>query len=316
MQCEKHTKSGKLLEVDFYPVWADGRKMPTRSPKTKPSSKAKEKYNKNQALKNFVRMICANFDNTDYLLHITYIPALAPQTEEEARRDITNYYRRVKRKRESKLKELEKKLKSAKGALSNTPDNIFLQESIFDLKKQIKKLKSPFKFAYTIEEQIYKTGIHKGKSNWHFHIFATGGLPDTTLENMWGKGLRCNCDNYQPEKFGPETAAKYLMKDPRGVKKYAHSKNMDKPIEVYKKAGSVSRSQVERMARLRNDDAEYWERKYKGYRFIRCFPRFNEYNGNWYVSVIMYRASDCEEIPKWNMQKWFDEEIAEGGGYG
>ena len=51
MNREKRTYSGKLLDVDFYPVFSDGRRMPSRKPKTKPSTAEQEKYNRNKAVR-------------------------------------------------------------------------------------------------------------------------------------------------------------------------------------------------------------------------------------------------------------------------
>ena len=63
------------------------------------------------------------------------------------------------------------------------------------------------------------------------------------------------------------------------------------------------------MAKLRVDDREYWERRYKGYRFLRCFARFNKYNGHWYVSAIMYKADKNELLPDWKVgeDEWMSE---------
>ena len=103
MQREKHIKSGRLLEVDFYPVFADGRRMPTRAPKTKRSTAEQEKYNKKKAIKNFVRKVNANFFTGDVFMHPTYEPGNAPYTVTDAKRDIANLFRRVKTKRKSEL---------------------------------------------------------------------------------------------------------------------------------------------------------------------------------------------------------------------
>ena len=46
---EKRTIAGPLLEVDIYPVWDDGRRIPERAPKTKPTTEAQRKYNEEQA---------------------------------------------------------------------------------------------------------------------------------------------------------------------------------------------------------------------------------------------------------------------------
>ncbi len=62
MNREKRTYSGKLLDVDFYPVFSDGRRMPSRKPKTKPSTAEQEKYNRNKAVREFCRIVNANFD--------------------------------------------------------------------------------------------------------------------------------------------------------------------------------------------------------------------------------------------------------------
>ena len=68
------------------------------------------------------------------------------------------------------------------------------------------------------------------------------------------------------------------------------------------KDGKISRLGVERLAALRVDDAEYWERRYKGYRFLRCYSRFNPFNGQWYVSAVLYRTNG--DPPKWEEEEW------------
>lgn len=301
MQREKNTYSGPLLEADFYPIFEDGRRIPTRAPKTKPSTEAQKKYNHTQKIKKFVRKVNANFDTTDYWLHPTYRPKDAPQSEEELRRNIRNYFRRVKTMRASEAKRLRADLIAAESAAEKLPDNKFLVSSIDDLKARIKKLEAPFKTAYTIEEVKYQRGIYAGRSNWHCHIFLTGGIDNKTLERMWSDGARVNCNNYQPDKFGPEAAATYMCKDPRGKKSFSCSKNLTKPEEECKD-GVLSRGDVALMATQRVDDRAYWENQYKGYRFLRCYSRFNEYNGHWYVSVIMYKADI--DAPQWQADEW------------
>lgn len=61
MNREKRTYSGKLLDVDFYPVFSDGRRIPSKAPKTKRSTEEQEKYNHNKAVREFVRKANANF---------------------------------------------------------------------------------------------------------------------------------------------------------------------------------------------------------------------------------------------------------------
>ena len=293
MEREKKTISGRLLEADFYPVWENGSKMPVRPSGTKESSEAQKKYNNNMAIKRAVRLINANFDNEDLLLTYTYEQKFAPSTIEEASRDMDNYKRRIKTRRASELKRIEKLLKT-------DPQNK-------KYRALLKKLKAPFKYYYTIEEVIYKTGSLKGQKNYHVHLFMTGGLDRDTVEAMWGKSVRVNARRFRPEVFGPEAAARYISKDPQGRKRFRHSQNLVQP-ETRVKDGHISSRTVERMAKQLVDDKEYWERRYKGYRFLRCFSRFNKYNGHWYVSVVMYKADSDGLLPDWKIEgdDWMD----------
>lgn len=288
---EKKTASGPLLEVDFFPIWEDGRKKPFRDPKKKISTAAQKKYNDLQMQKKVVRDINANFDEGDILMSPTYEPSKAPQSYEEVYRDADNYIRRVKRKRAKELKRIKK-------LLELTPKDQ-------DLLKLKKKLEAPFKYYYSVEEVKYKTGIYAGKSNWHLHMFLTGGLTRDTFEDLWEKSMRVNANRFQPERFGPEAAAKYITKDAKGFRRIKHSRNIvrSKPRNI---DGRITKRGVELLAKKRANDAEYWERRYKGYRFIRCFPRYNEYNGHWYVSVIMYR-SDKALVPEWKISEWLND---------
>lgn len=286
---EKHTKSGKLFEADFYPIWNDGRRIPTRAPKTNRSSAAQAKYNHSQAVKKAVRIVNANFETGDIFMHITYRPESAPLTEKAAKRDFANFIRRVKTKRVSELKRVSALLKE-------NPNDKSLQ-------KQKAKLAQPFLYYCLLEETVYKSGKHKGKSNWHFHLLMTGGIDRDTLEDMWDKNARVNADRFQPERFGSESAARYITKDLHGSRKVLRSKSLKKPISPKPKDGRITARGVQMLATQRVDDKAYWERKYKGYRFIQCFSRFNEYNGNWYVSVVMYK-SDGGEMPQWEVDEW------------
>lgn len=295
MNKEKKIRSGPLLEAEFYPVFESGRPLPERSKKEKRSTKEQEKYNRQQAIKKIVRMVNANFDSTDILMHPTYAAGNAPADMEQARKDIVNYLRRVKTRRASEAKKVAEQLTEVQEAAATKSDSKYLREQVQKLRQQLKKLEAPLKYIYVIEEQIYKTGKRAGCPNYHFHMFVTGGLPRKTMEELWPGGIRTNADRFQPEKFGPEAAAKYVMKDPQGRRRWAASKNMKKPEERTRKT-IMSNRQMEKWARERVDDAPFWERRYKGYKFLRCLPRWNNYNSHWYISVVMYKADGSPPI--------------------
>lgn len=296
---EKQTVSGRLFEADFYPVWNDGRRMPSRVPKHKRSTAEQQKYNHKQAVKNCIRMINVNFNETDHILHPTYEPSKAPQNEKQARRDLQNALKRLKRRREKELKITEQ-------ALAAIPNIKELESQRNILEKKRDKLNEPFKYIYVVEKVTYKSGKYAGRDNWHFHLFITGGLDRDETEKMWHGGMRTNCDRFQPDKFGPEAMAKYMMKDPQGSKRFVHSRNLQKPNPPKIRDGKITKRGVERLAKFRNDDAEYWENRYKGYRFVRCFQRYNSYNGHYYVSVVMIKT-EGKELPQWRLEEWIDE---------
>ena len=291
---EKQTRSGKLLEADFYPVTRDGRQL-GRGPQTKRSSNAQKKYNKLQAQKKVVRLVNANFGEEDIFMTLTFIPDDDVDTDKQAKRKISNFIRRVKTYRERKVKELKELLKSM-------PKNQ-------KYKKALKKAEAPLKYLYAVESSIYHRGKNKGKARYHFHLFLSGcGDGDRdAYEKLW-KG-RTNADRYRPQDFGPEAAAKYISKDcgeqeeeSGKTKRYVCSRNLKKPKQKVKD-GKLSKRKIELMVKKHLEDSAYWEHRYKGYKFLRCYARWNEFNSNWYVSVVMYRTGS--ESPPWSIEDWF-----------
>ena len=67
---KKETYSGKLLEVDLYPVNKAGRRVPSKEPapkKTKAEIEAQKRYEQRRAEKKLIRLINTNFDKNDYI---------------------------------------------------------------------------------------------------------------------------------------------------------------------------------------------------------------------------------------------------------
>ena len=250
---EKKIKSGKLLEIEFFPVYNNGARIPARSQKEKISKEKQKKLNKKNAEKKLIRKVNANFDEGDLFCHFTYKADNIPQSETQLKKDIKNYIRRLKNYRQK----------------NNMPE---------------------IKYLYVIEKSEYQTGKNKGKANWHVHMFMSR-MDRTVAENLWLSGT-ANCDRYQPRSFGPKAAAKYIAKSPEGKKRFSGSRNLKKPVELKPQDGKTSRAVVERMATVRVDDSGYWERRYRGYDLLECTPVFNEYNLHWYVSVTMYKKEN------------------------
>ena len=87
----------------------------------------------------------------------------------------------------------------------------------------------------------------------------------------------------------------------REQRKFVCSKNLIEP-KTKIKDGILTPRRVELMGTVHIDDAGYWERRYKGYKFLKCYSRYNEFNGCRYVSAVMYRYED--DPPPWNIEEW------------
>lgn len=91
----KSIKSGKIFEVEIYPVFKSKRDIP--HPKVRVNPKVQNDLNERNSRKRFIRMVNTNFGNGDYWLTLTYMEGKLPKTEEEAKRNIKNYLRKVNR---------------------------------------------------------------------------------------------------------------------------------------------------------------------------------------------------------------------------
>lgn len=248
-------KSGNMLEVNYFPVNAAGKRIPDEAPKSTKSKKEIDEANRRRAIKNFIRLINANFDSKDYFVTLEYIPDFAPLTLEQAEKDIVNFFNRVK----------------------------------YRIKKKGGNYKK-FKYAYTKQVVTYKTGMYAGMHNYHFHLFMSGcNLSAEEIKSLWKYGTKGTVEHYDPYRFGPEAAAKYMTRSHAGKKLYNCSRNMDKPIIEETKNALISKSKVEELGRNRCDDARYWESKYPSYDFQRMEKYYNEINGCWYINVVMYK---------------------------
>lgn len=135
------------------------------------------------------------------------------------------------------------------------------------------------KYIYVIENEGGK-----------FHIHGIMSAMDRDIaEQLWKHGDSNKADIFKPNiQNGGEAFARYISKKPMGAKRWNCSTNLKQP-EVKTKDDTHTRSEMARIARERVDDREYWERKYKGYRFVSATPTYNEFNGWWYIYVRMYR---------------------------
>ena len=218
-----------------------------RANKTKPSRNEQKNLNDKNAKKKFIRKVNANFTESDLAVVLEYRPKDMPCCEEDASTDFYNYIKRIKTYRN---------------------------------KHELSKLKYMAVLETTVNK---KTGL----VSFHFHVIMLN-MDRNTVEKLWTKADWTNCKRLQPNEFGLEALAKYMAKNPQGKKRWSQSKNLIDPEKLAKiKDGKYTKSDMHKIATIRVNEPAYFERKYKGYQFLKCEPVWNEFNSNWYITITM-----------------------------
>ena len=83
---------GDYMEANIYPVF---QKPGVRRAKSKPTGEVQRKLNEKNSIQQASRIAHANFTERDYALHLTY--AKEPESEEEAKRLLCNYLKKLAR---------------------------------------------------------------------------------------------------------------------------------------------------------------------------------------------------------------------------
>lgn len=94
----KTIKSGPILECEIYPILSEMGKWERGKKKQDGRSRMVQKnLNMRNAVKHFVRLVNRNFTPEDIAMHLTYDNFNLPESYEQAKKDVTNYIRRLKR---------------------------------------------------------------------------------------------------------------------------------------------------------------------------------------------------------------------------
>lgn len=249
---EKRIYSGKILEAEFYPVTSDGRRY-SRGVKKKQSKASQKKLNDKNARKKIRRLMETNFtEGQDYYCTFTYHDKEQPESYEACKKDLTNFFRRLRRAREK----------------AGLPE---------------------LKYIYAIECKKNKA---TGFVRYHIHMVLNGGLPRRQIKELWGKGLKRSVEELQADERGFERLANYICKEwkneelPETRKRYTPSRNLKQPTEK-RRDGVFKERFLEKLCTQYIDDRGYWENRYKGYFFVGAEPVYCEDYGTWYLSVFL-----------------------------
>ena len=247
----KTIRAGEMLDCEIFPIW--NTRAEVRQAKAHKSRKAQERLNIENRKKKITRYGNENFTKADCWGTFTYDDEHLPATPEQARRDIRNLIRRMKR-------------KAKKEGIKN------------------------FKYIYVTEgkKRSKKNG---GGIRYHHHIVFTGGMDRDEVEQMWEGGARREVHRLQPDKFGITGLARYIGKKAKGKLYWGHSTNLDLPKESAADH-KVSKRKAYKIAIDEHEARRIFEKLYEGYKFLDVKPLFSEYVSGVYLYVRMRAKSN------------------------
>ena len=223
------------------------RKDTPRRPKEFQSALAQKNLNDKNSRKYFVRLVNTNFSNKDLVITLTYKDRYLP-TQERAKKDMNNYIAKLRRYRKK----------------NNLPE---------------------LKYIYVIE-WIDEVDQHKSKKVRMHHHIIINEMDRDIAESFWGKG-RVESKRLQPDEYGLEGLARYMLKQQKGQDKYSRSRNLKKP-KMHKSVSKLTKRKAEQIAKNQNEWKELFESLYKKkYTFNDCSAMLSDYTGGFYLYCRM-----------------------------
>lgn len=122
----------------------------------------------------------------------------------------------------------------------------------------------------------------------HHHIVMNGDVSINELAEIWGRGYT-TAKPLQFNEQGLAGIAKYLIKDePVLRKRWSASRNLEKP-KVSKRDGRLPQYKVKEWHNSGYDNKAEIEKLYEGYALSEIKPYYNEINGGYYLTMLMYK---------------------------
>lgn len=246
----KTIRAGKMLECEIFPLWTS-RQTAARARKEKESRKAQQNINDRNTRKKIMRLVNHNFTDADLWGTFGYDDANAPATPEQAKRDITNFIRKIK----------------------------YIRK---------KRGLSPLRYLYVTEWK--QEADSRGKAiRAHHHIVLSGDMERDEIEGLWKKGAYPQTRRLRvTEDGGLNGLACYLTKGSRGEKRWSHSNNLVMPVATVADR-KITPRMAEKIALQENTAPELFETLYKGYRFKQIEINWSELVAGVYIYVQMYQ---------------------------
>lgn len=230
----------------------DTRASISRARKIRESRDAQKRLNEKNAVKNLIRLVNTNFTDKDIWGTFTYETAKLPKQVEDAQKEMAKFIRRLK----------------------------------YYAEKH--NITEPLKYVYVTEFELNE---EKGKHRVHHH-FVTNFPDRDVMESLWRNGARKQTRRLQADDSGYEGMVRYIMKDPRGTKRYVTSKNLAKPtitIADYK----FTRKKVNKIVQGDLSPYNVFEDMYNDkYKLVDVFSKTSEYVSGAYIYAKMIKRKN------------------------
>lgn len=155
-----------------------------------------------------------------------------------------------------------------------------------------------------LERARYMAVIEHGEEGKiHWHILIDGEVHRDILETFWKKGMS-NIDRLQQNEEGIRNLCKYMIKDPKGKKRYKCSRgNLEEPPTPTINDNKYTRRQMIKMATNEptKEEIESW---YPGYILTKFNIKTDEVYGGVYMNIEMRRYVKNKNIEDVNKKSY------------
>jgi len=254
----KIVKSGKLLEVEIFPLFKASQDAKV---KIKPTRKAQKDLNRKNTQKRVSRLIHSNFSKKDIWCTFTYDPKKQPKSEKEALRDMQNYFRRLKR---------------------------------FAKKNGLQELKYIYVTEYVWNEGAgTKWAHHHVIMNFPDRDIAENFWKKGRAQ---ARRLQPDADGSLDGMANYITKEKQDTESRKHSKTYNNSLNLTKP-DIVTLDNKIRKRKAASIAKNQNDAPEIFENMLKGYRgetykFINLDVKYSQYVSGVYIYARMMQKSN------------------------
>lgn len=264
MRCvyrEVKTECGQYLDVDIYPVMQTARIHSKRGKRYKPTPETMARYNQRNRETKLERLVLANFaDGTGLFFNPTYDTEHYPADDEQAKRDIRNFLRRLKDwRKKHDLPELKYIVKTERGKRSGRLHHHLILNCadmrMFELEQIWGK-------GFTFTSVIY---------------CDSEGCPG--LARYFCKNKKAKLSE-EMDDLGEDVG-----------NAWSRSRNLIEP-KVTKRDGRISRQQAIEICKLADSAKDMIERLYPGYELGALRSLYNEINGGYYTAIRLCKHSE------------------------